>query len=265
MLGDFGPVDGAVLHIKDVTITGSPGCGNSAVNLPMPTLELLRVDVTASGMTFNPCTVTIRDSKIRQSSGTSLMTLDGETAGVGGATMTRGTVLTMDRSWIERGDPAFNVLANSGAHITNSVFLNQGTNVGLWISYTNALQTSSLEFSTLYNTILKCGTLAGIGFLTSKNNIYYNTASGAPADTVTGTQCTHSYDLVFPQATAPSGPGNIVAAPSFVNRIAADFHLMSDSPAIDHADPAATEMIDYDGTARPQGAARDIGAFEYKP
>jgi hypothetical protein len=54
-------------------------------------------------------------------------------------------------------------------------------------------------------------------------------------------------------------------APGFVNPSAGDFHLMSTSPAIDAADPAATISADYDGTPRPQGARRDIGAFEYKP
>jgi hypothetical protein len=43
-----------------------------------------------------------------------------------------------------------------------------------------------------------------------------------------------------------------------------DFHLQMSSPAIDAADPAATDAVDFDGTARPQGARRDIGAFEYK-
>jgi hypothetical protein len=53
--------------------------------------------------------------------------------------------------------------------------------------------------------------------------------------------------------------------PRFVNAAGGDFHLMTGSPAIDAADPAATLSTDYDGTARPQGAGRDLGAFEYKP
>lgn len=53
--------------------------------------------------------------------------------------------------------------------------------------------------------------------------------------------------------------------PLFVNAAAGDFHLMTGSPAIDAADPASTEPADHEGTPRPQGAGRDIGAFERKP
>lgn len=53
--------------------------------------------------------------------------------------------------------------------------------------------------------------------------------------------------------------------PRFTNAAAGDYHLMTGSPAIDAADPSATVSTDYDGTARPQGSLREIGAFEYKP
>ena len=45
---------------------------------------------------------------------------------------------------------------------------------------------------------------------------------------------------------------------------AADFHLRFNSPAID-AGTNTGVATDYDGTARPQGAAYDIGAYEYTP
>jgi hypothetical protein len=53
--------------------------------------------------------------------------------------------------------------------------------------------------------------------------------------------------------------------PKFVNAAGGDFHLMAGSPAIDAADPAVTQTLDFDGVARPQGAGRDMGAFEHEP
>jgi hypothetical protein len=50
--------------------------------------------------------------------------------------------------------------------------------------------------------------------------------------------------------------------PSFVP---GDFHLKSNSPLINQADPNATLGIDIDGDARPQSGRRDIGADEYVP
>jgi hypothetical protein len=47
----------------------------------------------------------------------------------------------------------------------------------------------------------------------------------------------------------------------FVNATS-DFHVLAGSPAIDNADPAATELVDFEGGGRPRGSARDIGADE---
>ena len=50
----------------------------------------------------------------------------------------------------------------------------------------------------------------------------------------------------------------------FVDPANDDFHLLFNSPAID-AGTNTGVATDYDGTARPQGAAYDIGAYEYTP
>ena len=52
--------------------------------------------------------------------------------------------------------------------------------------------------------------------------------------------------------------------PLFVGADRSDFHLRKDSPAIDSARVQSVVATDLDGT-RPQGGARDIGAFEYHP
>ena len=58
----------------------------------------------------------------------------------------------------------------------------------------------------------------------------------------------------------------------FVNRSSdpaiADFHLQEDSPAIDQGTNSlepGSQLVDFDGTTRPQEQGYDMGAYEYKP
>jgi hypothetical protein len=168
----------------------------------------------------------------------------------------------MSRSELNGGYSGVRITGNTTAVISNSIFRGQG--VGGAVAYDQYATASSISFSTFYNTVVKCQD--GPLVFDFSNNLFLNESSGAPTNTVTGNQCRHSYDMITPQATAPAGTNNVLGAnPLFVNAAAGDFHLMALSPAIDAADSAATEATDFDGTARPQGAKRDVGAFEYKP
>jgi len=60
-----------------------------------------------------------------------------------------------------------------------------------------------------------------------------------------------------------TGSSYVTGNPLFVNSSAADFHLQSNSPAIDKASSLNAPAQDYDSISRPQGAGFDIGAFEF--
>lgn len=93
------------------------------------------------------------------------------------------------------------------------------------------------------------------------NIIYAPTMSSA----IGGPHCTTNKNVVLNIA---GGVGtNIVGDPQFVDAASGDFQVMSSSPAINAAVPASdlTTDHDFDGVARPQGAAHDIGAFERVP
>ena len=66
------------------------------------------------------------------------------------------------------------------------------------------------------------------------------------------------------QAATGKDAHSIVGSPNFVAPAIDDYHLLYHSPAID-AGTNTGVTTDYDGTARPQGAAYDIGAYEYTP
>lgn len=51
--------------------------------------------------------------------------------------------------------------------------------------------------------------------------------------------------------------------PKFVDESNYDFHIVSDSPAVDAGTTLADVTTDSDGVTRPQGCGYDIGAYEY--
>ena len=84
-------------------------------------------------------------------------------------------------------------------------------------------------------------------------------------DVIAGATCTVLHNILFPQTVAPAS--NLNVDPQLVDITGHDFHLKSTSPAVDAAVPSAglDPASDFDGVSRPQGAKKDIGAFELKP
>jgi len=168
----------------------------------------------------------------------------------------------MDRSEVIGGIPSIGLFNSSEVQITNSIIRDPVNGAAFAIS-ADARQ-SSVSFTTFYNAHWSCSD--GPVVFAASNNLFLYEKAGAPANVVSGTRCRHTYSLMNPQSATPTGSNNLVNMdPRFVNGANGDFHLIAGSPAIDAADPAATSAVDFDGTSRPQGAGRDLGAFEYKP
>jgi hypothetical protein len=94
-----------------------------------------------------------------------------------------------------------------------------------------------------------------------KNNIFYNQSN---IRYVNGNATMDSNLYYGGAGSAPSGDAHAVSAnPLFVNAPALDFHLQSNSPAIDKgADTSGTSATDYYGIVRAAGKI-DLGAVEY--
>jgi len=88
---------------------------------------------------------------------------------------------------------------------------------------------------------------------TFSDDIVWNDSS---SELKTGGDCNFSYSDIGPNVAATAT--NIAGDPGLDSK----FHIPHGSVAMDAADPSANEAVDIDGTARPIGARRDMGAFE---
>ncbi|HEX3358652.1 MAG TPA: choice-of-anchor Q domain-containing protein, partial [Tepidisphaeraceae bacterium] len=144
-----------------------------------------------------------------------------------------------------------------GCSATNCLFaFNHATNYG-----------GASGFSTLVNCTIVANSLhTGLGGngggsyhdVAYNSIIYGNIAPNGPniSSSVLGYCCT---------ALPVSGTGNFTNAPVFINAVAGDFHMQSNSPCINAGRNAyATLPSDLDGNARISGATVDVGAYEFQ-
>jgi len=231
---------------------------------PFLEMDEVSVDAVAVAVLAYPCTATIARSRLKTRNASFSVVYALPTSSV-----------TIDRSVLDGGNGVVAEGQGSVVRVTNSIIMNQtgdrgafaGTNV-----FGQGVGSVSVSFSTVINSQVKCGSgvprCAGgtdVGSCVD-SSIIFNGLAGAPADTVQPGGCTASYSLIFPQSTPLTGGNNKYGVnPTFNDFAGADYHLANNSMAIDAADPAATNFIDFDGVQRPQGTRSDIGAFEFKP
>lgn len=136
---------------------------------------------------------------------------------------------------------------------------------------------ATMLFNTVHDVDMFVGIPTGSG-ITVKNNIFSSkrTAAGCTAIDV-DVSFTHDYNLYSAAGYDPGSEANkVVANPLFVDASSANFALQAASPAVHAGNPVEEAAFaafqtrygfgikkDYLGTARPQGARWDIGAYEY--
>jgi hypothetical protein len=256
--GPFGFAGTGVFRLRDLQLESLTVCGGG--NLATPTLDAARITIPQGTVNVHNVNGRFADSKVVAPPVT------GSAIQIGNSV---ATSLTIDRVEIVGARYGVYVAIGSIVEIKNSIIRDQD----LYFSTTRSAIGNHPEaligtasFTTFYNTVLLCPDSTNEVKFHSRNNIFVNDAPGAPANTVSGKQCSHNYDIIKPQSATPVGGNNLLNSdPHFANPTAGNFHLTTGSIAIDTADPAAIEMFDFDGTMRPQGSARDIGAFEFKP
>lgn len=219
-----------------------------------PVLELFRATLnnSSSVVIANPCMLTVEESVIRNTDAGSYFVV-----------LIAPTVAKFHRTRFIGVASGTGIFSTGGSiQIANSVLENVGS-PGKRGSFIGG--NFDVSFSTIVDSGIECSSSGATG-LTLNSSIVVNTRADAPADTLVDvTACTSvRHSVVFPQSAALGGT-NVAEMPQFKNPAADDFHLLSTSPAIDRGDPTSTNAVDFDGTPRPQGSARDSGAFEYKP
>jgi len=177
-----------------------------------------------------------------------------------------GTIATVDRSSLVGNGYMILSADASVLRFTNSIIGPSNTGDDVFAAVGGAVVVSFstvLGVATCTNDPAVCGG-PGANGVCFDNSIVANLRVGAPPNAITGQACVSTYTLAFPQTAALPGTGNKVGInPKFKNPSANDLHLDTGSPAIDAASPTATLGTDFEGKTRPQGAQRDLGAFEY--
>jgi hypothetical protein len=157
--------------------------------------------------------------------------------------------------------------------IRNSLFYGNGGNPNHPSS--GAIWASSGTGNLIYNNIVYDNnfglTLTGLSLEVYNNTIYNNNYNGIyiKPGSHTGMKIQNNISYgntlagIKNDGTDVVLSNNLTSDPLFVNAAGYDFHLKSNSPAINAGYKLSSVVTtDYSGTSRPQGAAFDIGAFE---
>jgi hypothetical protein len=252
------------IHGGGASITRSTGDGEAVLQTEIPTkIRDLTIAIAPFGFGVSAkATTTLERVAIQAPTGirvqASVVASDieieaaGASSGVGISVESGSLQLT--RAAISGGTNGIRAVAGS-VELSN-VLVHDTTKTGIDLTPTGAAVTGSISFVTVTDTGdtttapagLKCGS-----FFTVRSSILWTVRGTGtpPADA-----CNFISTIAGPVAVA----GTTNKDPLFVNPTLDDFHLSSNSPAIDAVDDGPA--LDFEGDQRPQGTRFDLGADE---
>jgi hypothetical protein len=255
--------EGASVEIRGVSVSASQqavSCSSSTAAVSKLTIRDSMLSVASTNANLvaadNNCNLTL--------SGTEL---DIGASSGGGLILTSNATVTVDRCHMRGTSSPFSlgvIGSRASLTVTTSVLENIDP---VWIPSDTTTPGSAvlMGFNTIHMDEIpwNCRPISNVYWKARyDNNIF---VGSRVASAVEGTDCTLANNVLHPYTSAAGT--NTVADPQFVDEAARNYRLKSTSPAIDIAVPTAglLSSVDFDGTARPQGAQIDVGAFEFKP
>ena len=272
--------------LEDLTITN---CPKSAVYMAQGTVRGCRITgCTAKSVENGGCITAVGSSLIEKSS------FDHNVGGRGIALCLSGSAVVKDcdistssrKSGFTVGSPVAllgsakayrcRIHHNAGYNEAGGLFLVNNSLAVNCLIYENTASSGAGGVSLLGGKMYGCtiygnvrsGDSTGVSGVsqtdtaTTRNCIIWGngTASVGSAYVTAGTFSNNLLDKAISR-----GSDNFVGDPLFVNAEGADFRIMLGSAAIDRGATLTDTNPDYQGNSRPQGAAYDIGAFEFDP
>ena len=165
----------------------------------------------------------------------------------------------------------------TGNIFNNIVYANTGGGIHLWHDVNHVNVSNNTSFGNGHGFLFGGGdfvnTTGPADYVNFTNNISFdNDGIGFDEEGQVGPHNKFTQNLSFQNGTnwrlkLASHSGDVTADPQFVNYIrggGGDYHLKSNSPAIDQGSTMLAPATDYDGLPRPQGSGIDLGAYEFK-
>lgn len=256
-------IDGSSqVAIYDLEIGGASGPSTPGIFIQpssSATVTLTRArlaDNTGAGIAMNSGVVNISQSTISGNTG------PGISASGGTLAISRSTVASNSGGGILTSATPFTIRNNFIYRNGNTVMASSGG-----VGAAGIVDPSVLEFNTIVDNLASGDTLSVAGVLcdhtgfVAPNNLIFRNIGGAAGNVQTLGSCSYGNSFV----NAGTGPADNTLMFAHSNSMPFDYHLTQATPGTIIDAAGTCTGVDFDGDARPAGAACDLGADERKP